>query len=58
MWTLLIILPIILRRFFPAPDQAYEVKVAALPETWQSLEETEQEETKRIRGLCPATQWQ
>lgn len=51
MWTLLIILPIVLRRFFPAPDQAYEVKVAALPETWQSLEETEQEETKRIRGL-------
>lgn len=51
MWLLLIILPIVLRRFFPAPDEAYEVDIDELSQDWQSLEDTEVEETERVRGL-------
>ena len=36
MWLLLIILPIVLRRFFPAPDEAYEVDIDELSQDWQT----------------------
>lgn len=51
MWTLLIILPVVLRRIYPTPDHAYQVDVDQLSDKWQSLEDRQKEETARIRGL-------
>lgn len=51
MWALLIVLPLVLRHFWPTPDRAYEVDIDTLSPQWQSLEETAAEETHRIRGL-------
>lgn len=51
MWALLIVLPLVLRKFWPTPDQAYEVDIDTLSPQWQSLEDTAAEETQRIRGL-------
>ncbi len=51
MWVLLVILPMVLRRYWPPPDRAYEVDIDTLSPQWQSLEGMAAEEAKRVRGL-------
>lgn len=51
MWALLIVLPLVLRQFWPTPDKAYEVDIDTLSPQWQSLEDAATEETQRVRGL-------
>ena len=51
MWALLAILPVVLRRRWPAPQQAYSVPIDTLSGDWRSLEDTAEEEATRIRTL-------
>lgn len=51
LWVILAILPVLMRRRWPTPDDAYEVEIKDLSPSWQSLEDTEAAETKRVRGL-------
>lgn len=50
MWSLLIVLPLILRWRYPAPDRAYKVPKDKLPDVWKTREEADQDQTRRVRS--------
>ena len=51
MWAFLIIIPIVIRKFFPPPDRAYEVPEDELPEAWKAREELDRKEERKVRSL-------
>ena len=50
LWALLIVIPLVLRHFYPPPDKAYEFPEDELPDVWKSRDELDAERSRKVRS--------